>query len=101
VQRQIAPSPAQPGSRARWSDRRDLDKLEAFFDEFAREEPRWRRRNRTYYRLIESLMRFAVPPGASVLELGCASSTCPSATRPAATAGRTSRVSSTAGCSRR
>jgi len=31
VQRQITPSPARSGSRARWSDRRDLGKLEPRF----------------------------------------------------------------------
>jgi SAM-dependent methyltransferase len=71
VQRQIAPSPERSGSRTRWSEKRDLGRTEAFFDAFAADEPRWRRRNRTYYRLIESLVRFVVPPGASVLELGC------------------------------
>ncbi len=40
------------------------------FDRFAPEDDRWRRRNLTYHRLIESLMRFYVPSGASVLEIG-------------------------------
>jgi SAM-dependent methyltransferase len=47
-----------------------LGEIADFFDEFAPVEPRWRRRNRTYHRLIESLMRFFVPSGASVLEIG-------------------------------
>ena len=44
--------------------------LRAFFDDFAREEPRWRRRNRTYHRLLEQITRFHVPEGARVLEIG-------------------------------
>jgi ubiquinone/menaquinone biosynthesis C-methylase UbiE len=45
----------------------------AFFDAFAADEQRWRRRNRTYYRQIESVYRFHVPPGSTVLEVGCGS----------------------------
>jgi SAM-dependent methyltransferase len=45
--------------------------LAAFFDGFAEDADRWRRRNRTYHRLIEKIHRFHVPPGRSVLELGC------------------------------
>jgi SAM-dependent methyltransferase len=47
--------------------------LVAFFDRFAEEEPRWKRRNSTYHRLVRQLMRFNVPPGARVLEIGCGS----------------------------
>ncbi len=47
--------------------------LVAFFDRFAEEEPRWKKRNSTYHRLVRQLMRFNVPPGASVLEIGCGS----------------------------
>ena len=47
--------------------------LVAFFDRFAQEEPRWKRRNATYHRLVRQLMRFNVPPGARVLEIGSGS----------------------------
>jgi SAM-dependent methyltransferase len=47
-----------------------LGEIADFFDGFAADEPRWRRRNLTYHRLIESVMRFFVPRGASVLEIG-------------------------------
>ncbi len=47
--------------------------LAAFFDRFADEEPRWKRRNSTYHRLIRRLTRFVVPPGARVLEIGSGS----------------------------
>jgi SAM-dependent methyltransferase len=47
--------------------------LAAFFDGFAADEPRWRRRNRTYHRLIEQIFRFQVPPGSRVLEIGSGS----------------------------
>lgn len=44
-----------------------------YFDAFAADEPRWRRRNRTYHRLIETIARFHVPRGRRVLEIGCGS----------------------------
>jgi SAM-dependent methyltransferase len=47
-----------------------LGDIAAFFDRFAAEDDRWRRRNPTYHRLVESLSRFFVPPNASVLEIG-------------------------------
>jgi SAM-dependent methyltransferase len=47
--------------------------LAAFFDRFADDEPRWKRRNRTYHRLVRQLMCFYVPPRARVLEIGSGS----------------------------
>ena len=47
--------------------------LVAFFDRFADEEPAWKRRNATYHRLIRQVMRFHVPAGARVLEIGSGS----------------------------
>ncbi len=47
--------------------------IAAFFDEFAASEHTWRRRNRTYHRLIEAVYRFIVPPEATVLEIGSGS----------------------------
>jgi SAM-dependent methyltransferase len=54
-----------------------------FFDAFAPSEPRWRRRNRTYYRLIERICRFLVPPGQKVLEIGTGSGDLLAALDPA------------------
>jgi ubiquinone/menaquinone biosynthesis C-methylase UbiE len=50
-----------------------LRSVASFFDAFSRVEPRWRRRNSTYHRLIESMHRFLIPRGKSVLELGSGS----------------------------
>jgi glycosyltransferase involved in cell wall biosynthesis/ubiquinone/menaquinone biosynthesis C-methylase UbiE len=47
--------------------------IAAFFDEFAASERKWRRRNRTYHRLIEAVYRFIVPAGETVLEIGSGS----------------------------
>ena len=45
--------------------------LVALLDAQAGESDRWRRKNRTYYAAIERFMRFHVPPGSTVLEIGC------------------------------
>lgn len=50
---------------------RDYHGIEEYFDAFAPEADRWRRRNRGYHDLVENVYRFHVPPGRSVLEIGC------------------------------
>jgi SAM-dependent methyltransferase len=72
-----APEEERPAVRAR-----GYAELAAFFDRFAAEEPRWRRRNRTYYRLLEQVCRFSIPSGARVLEIGCGSGDLLSALQP-------------------
>jgi SAM-dependent methyltransferase len=57
--------------------------LVAFFDRFADEEPAWKRRNATYHRLIRQVMRFHVPAGARVLEIGSGSGELLAALEPA------------------
>jgi len=47
--------------------------LARFFDDFARVEPVWAGRNRTYHRLISRLARFHAAGSHSVLEIGCGS----------------------------
>jgi ubiquinone/menaquinone biosynthesis C-methylase UbiE len=41
------------------------------FDRQAPERDRWKQKNRYYHEYIEKLCRFHVPPGSSVLEIGC------------------------------
>src|SRR5262245_50511813 len=55
-----APAPLSPG----------LGEIAAAFDEIAAAEARKPRRTRTYDRLIQRIMRFTVPRGARVLEIG-------------------------------
>ena len=43
----------------------------AHFDGIAQERDRWRARNAYYYADLESHLRFLVPGGVSVLEIGC------------------------------
>lgn len=45
--------------------------LAEFFDRFAADDERWRRKNRGYHDWIAQLHRFQIPPGARVLEIGC------------------------------
>ncbi len=59
-----------------------LGSVAAFFDRFAAVSGKWRRRNSTYYRLIEAIHRFLVPEGASVLEIGCGTGQLLAALRP-------------------
>jgi SAM-dependent methyltransferase len=61
--------------------------LAAFFDAFAREERPWRRRNRTYHRLIEQIFRFQIPRGSRVLEIGSGSGDLLAALEPTAGVG--------------
>jgi SAM-dependent methyltransferase len=61
--------------------------LAEFFDRFAETEPRWKNRNRTYHRLITQLMRFYVPEGARVLEIGSGSGDLLAALEPSAGVG--------------
>jgi SAM-dependent methyltransferase len=68
----VAEAPAEPALAPEPVAPRDAE-IAAYFDAFAEEEQSWRRRNRTYYRQIESVYRFLVPPGSSVLEIGCGS----------------------------
>jgi SAM-dependent methyltransferase len=60
----------------------DYSALASFFDEFSAVEPKWRRRNATYHRLVERIYRFQIPSGASVLEVGSGSGDLLAALRP-------------------
>jgi ubiquinone/menaquinone biosynthesis C-methylase UbiE len=52
------------------------------YDRFAGERDRWRAKNAGYYRGIERLVRFVVPPNASVLEIGCGTGDLLAALKP-------------------
>jgi SAM-dependent methyltransferase len=56
----------------------------ARYDALAGERARWQRKNRAYYRNIERLVRFVVPEGASVLEVGCGLGDLLAACKPSA-----------------
>jgi SAM-dependent methyltransferase len=55
--------------RARQEAERERRRAE--YDRYAEERDRWRGKNRGYYDAIRRLVKFVVPPGASVLEIGC------------------------------
>ena len=52
------------------------------FDRLAPERDRWRAKNAAYYGAIEKLVRFVVPEGASVLEIGCGTGDLLAALKP-------------------
>src|SRR6267378_2859304 len=54
----------------------------AEYDQLAPERDRWRKKNSAYHAAIERLVRFVVPEGASVLEIGCSTGDLLAALRP-------------------
>jgi SAM-dependent methyltransferase len=64
--------PAPPDGATEHEDRfgSAYAELTEFFDRFSEEEPRWRRRNPTYHRLVENIYRALIPRRRSVLEIG-------------------------------
>ena len=69
------------GFRAREEAQRERRRAE--YDRWAEERDRWRAKNRGYYRAIERLVKFVVPEGASVLEIGCGTGDLLAALKPA------------------
>ncbi len=59
------------------------ESLQAYFDEAAPGIPRWRKRNRSYHRLLEEYYAFFIPSHARVLELGCGLGDLLASVRPA------------------
>jgi SAM-dependent methyltransferase len=66
-------SPLLPGDRlAQPADEKPRkDAIRASYDRLAGRRDLFRRRNRYYYRLLIEYLRFLIPPGRSVLEVGC------------------------------
>ncbi len=55
----------------------------AALDALAAQRNHWRKKNGFYYRSIEELARFVIPPGARVLEIGCGTGDLLAALQPA------------------
>src|SRR5262245_31394289 len=69
----VPPPPAAAGGT--FLERRQRqrgEQLAAYYDGLAEDWDRYRARNAYYHRTQRALFRAAVPPGSSVLELGCA-----------------------------
>jgi ubiquinone/menaquinone biosynthesis C-methylase UbiE len=83
---QYHPPVAQPALPSRGpasaATLRSYEPVAEFFDKFAVEADDWKRRNRHYHRLLESIYRFHVLPGARVLEVGCGTGDLLAALRP-------------------
>ena len=70
--------PYLPSLMSKWlpyARRRDAaltsDRMATLYDALAPRRDRWMRRNRYYYRAMADYCRFVIPPGSSVLEIGC------------------------------
>lgn len=59
-----------------------MNDSENYFDTIAGRWDSWKRRNRYYHKNIEALMRFLIPQGSSVLEVGCATGDLLNAVNP-------------------
>lgn len=70
-------------STAATSPKREPDSQRALhFDTLARSWDRWRAKNRYYYDSVQALVHSIVPPGSSVLEIGCADGELLASLRP-------------------
>jgi SAM-dependent methyltransferase len=49
----------------------DKQSLQSYFDSVASQRSKWRKRNRSYHKLLEKYFSFMVPKNAKVLEIGC------------------------------
>jgi ubiquinone/menaquinone biosynthesis C-methylase UbiE len=78
----VASSSSPPATAWQSDADEHLRHIAQSFDRFAEVEERWRRRNRTYHLLIESLMRLVVAPEARVLEIGSGRGDLLAALRP-------------------
>src|SRR5215469_12167234 len=72
------------GDQSRFHQREKAAREEraAEFDRYAPDLELWVAKNAAYYRAIERLVAFCVPPGASVLEIGCGTGDLLAALRP-------------------
>ncbi len=73
----VSPTGSKPAGSA------DLARLRAHFDSLAPEADRWLARARAYHEELKRLLRFLVPPGLSVLEVGCGTGDLLAALEPA------------------
>ncbi len=59
------------------------ESTKAYFESIADRRLQWKRRNRFYHRSIENYFSYIIPPGSSVLEVGCGAGDLLAAVNPA------------------
>ena len=72
-ERQAVSTARGDGARRTGTVGPEYAELVAFFDRFAEQDARWRRRNSAYHTWISQLHRFQISSGARVLEIGSGS----------------------------
>src|SRR5438128_328756 len=73
------PRPSRPHATLLSETRR---RVRDFYDALGPERERWIARNRYYYDALARLVRFIVPPGQRVLDIGCGNGDLLAAVRP-------------------
>lgn len=71
------------GYKKLFSGMNSTERRSAYFDAQAAERDQWRSRNKTYHREVERLVKFLVPEGGEVLEVGAATGDLLASLRPA------------------
>jgi SAM-dependent methyltransferase len=65
----------------------DKQSVQLYFDKIAPQIPNWRKKNRSYHKLLKKYFSFFVPPDARVLEIGCGTGDLLASVKPSYGAG--------------
>ena len=68
--------------QTRHTNRMDKEALQLYFDTIASKRTKWKRKNKTYHKLLERYFSFIVPKDSKVLEIGCGTGDLLAALKP-------------------